>query len=638
MTTHWDGRPLAADVIGLAWPGPPDPGVGYAAAGGGPPVRVPAGHLADFLAAHPRAGFAADLAGPHPFRPGDAVVNENRLYDINLLSNLAHSADLDLNLPVPENPAGFGWEAYSESVRSHAVRLLGCAERAAGRAGADTAAVGRFGPLGIGLEVRSAVAVTGGGVGFRIVDSRLPRLQAALDRRQTVARRELENCPAAKKFANKPGTSGFLDRGHAGDNVAARMTFIDDFIYTVRRRDGLPVPFPTETADLHAWEFLAPHHRVVAAWLELAAVADLRESLTPGGVVWPRVSTFPELRTTGPDLSYLRRLAGAGALSPAGSDSRLLVVRVPDLELRTLAVCLERRHGDGELARRIRDRGTPEVRQELVRRVSGLSVEAFIPHLTGQSAEYRLWDAVGGAALKYFPRGVTNRTLETWLVEYESGVVPRAAQVAAAWDGFRELAPSLADYSAADVTAIVAENLGVSAGELTAALAERAAGFGLDPAGADIPTVLDIMLRDTQSDPRSPGNRAVSFFATEQPFLENRLATGPYRGRGELIRRMLGSDHMTPTGRVYGDAMPLQSSGTDHLELADGVRKALLYALAAAGFRVAGFAGDEVAVLVPDGGTAESHLATARQVAEDAISGLLYGLQVGVGCAVTSEW
>jgi hypothetical protein len=94
--------------------------------------------------------------------------------------------------------------------------------------------------------------------------------------------------------------------------------------------------------------------------------------------------------------------------------------------------------------------------------------------------EVRVWDDLAAAALKYFPRGIPNQTLETWLLRYEAGVTPSASQVAAAWQGFRELAPTLPDYCSGNVLQVVAANLNVAPDELTSAMARLAADLGMD--------------------------------------------------------------------------------------------------------------------------------------------------------------
>ena len=245
----WDGGCLN-DLIGLAWPDPAQPGGAFAAAGGGRVVLVAGDRLTDFLSAHPQACFVADIGRPHGFDVTDGAVDrlvvESRLYDIGLLSELVRLAAPGVTRPPPDRPAGPGWAGYSESLRADAARLLAHAEGAAARIGADPLCGTRFGPFGIGLDVRRALAAARGGPGLRLTEAGRRQVIAVLAERERVARTELKSVPAARSFANTRGGVGFLDRGDLGTDRGAIEAFVRGIIRGVRMRDRLPIPAPAD--------------------------------------------------------------------------------------------------------------------------------------------------------------------------------------------------------------------------------------------------------------------------------------------------------------------------------------------------------------------------------------------------------
>jgi hypothetical protein len=126
---------------------------------------------------------------------------------------------------------------------------------------------------------------------------------------------------------------------------------------------------------------LAPHHRAVAAASELRTIRVLRTALADGGILTPQVVSFPDLCSAQPDVSYLRHFAGRGIIAPPDSGSIFVVIGLPDLDLRTLAVCLERRYGDTALGETIRNQGSTSVRLRIAQRVSRLEPDEFLERL-----------------------------------------------------------------------------------------------------------------------------------------------------------------------------------------------------------------------------------------------------------------
>lgn len=631
---EWDGPHLADNLIGLSWPDPAQGDGNFAAAVPGKVVLVPVECLGGFITAHPEARYIVDLDGPHGLDLNVAEVHtavvENRVLDISLLQELVTLAAPGVKRPLLERPDGSEWAKYCVQLRDEAARLLAHAEAAEARVEANPALGRSFGPLALGLDVRGALAATGAGSGIRLTPGGLQRVTAALDERERVARAELTDIPAAKSFANTGGGRNFLNRGDLGDDPGAIRAFVGSIIRGVRMRDRLPVPGPADPAHLISWDLLVPHSRAAAAASELRKVHEVREALVGGEPIRPRVTTFPEFQTSNPDLSYIKRVAGNRLFSPVDGGNRFLVVALPDLELRTLAICLERRYGDDTLNRAILDEGVASVRLKVALAFSGLEVDQFLARLG--TDEGRRWNELAAAVLKFVPLGVADRTLESWLLMYFTGTAPSAARVRAARQSFDELAPSLSRYVTFGALQVISDNMGVSVGELTDALATMAADLGLQAGAADITKLLDLLLQNTTGDGSSAGDRLFTLFATDKYLPGNRLAARPYRDQDELVRELLAMDYSTPTGRVYGGALPLQVVGRDHVELADGIRKVVYYALVAGGFPVAAFDDEEFVVVIPDDGNAD---ASKRRAAES-VRGVLAGWAGWVADSVTS--
>ncbi len=641
----WDGCPLRDGLIGLAWPDTGSASGAFAASDGNRVVLVPDERFADFLNAHPGSRFAADLDHTRCFVGTDGAVNrvvlDNRLYPIGLLSALVRQAAPRGNAPPCRHLGGDAWVADSGRLRDAAARLLDLADEAIERVEVGRRQVSRFGPLGIGLDVRGALAAADGVAGVRVAGHRLNLVKDKLAARKSKASAALAESRAAKTFAHKVGRERFLDTGDPGDNgdhAKALATFVRDLCGLVRFRDDLVAPAPEDSKDMAAWRLLAPHSKAVAAWIELVTVNELLTALEGSPVLRPHPLSFPELRYAGPDLTYLRRWAGPRALSPTSDDEMFVVVRIPDLELRALASCLVKRAGDGALAELIRRRGVDGVREELILRTSNLSVDDLVLHAQRDSQEFRSWTEVSRATLAYASRGVDQANLENWLVQYEFGILPRAMDLKRAREALEGLAPALRDYCSVSAEQLAAGNLRSTVPELRTVLGSLIGTLGTDADQSVVRSACDILLSEYDPNRASANNRLWRAFTSRERFSQNPLASRSFLLGADLIRALLGADHITPTGRMYGQAPPIQVIGRDHLELADGVRKAVYYALVANGHRVAGFAGDEFAVLVPKAGAVGGGAPQLETLSRNALAGWADEIAEAVTAQLVSDW
>lgn len=619
----WDGLSLTDDVIGLSWPDPAQPNSAFAAACKGRVVLVPDVKFAAFLAAHPAAHFVADLERPHGLDVTnsaiDRVVTGNRLYDIGLLSELTHVAAPGVDTSLPQRPDGHDWASYSEVLRAAAVRLIRYAEAATVRADARCGrGAERFGLLGIGLDVRGAVAASRGAPGVRLTGPNRDRVLAALGKREQVARSVLRESPAARTLANTRGGAAFLDTGELGTDVAANERFAAAVLADVRMRGSVPVPYPADLSHAPSWDLLAPHSALAAAMAELKTIHDARSALGDGEFLRPRIAVFPELRALTPDIGYLRRIADKRIFTPPEDETAFLIVSLRDLELRCLAVCLENTHGDSTLAGRLRDRTNAPLVMELARAVSGLDRNEFIGAVASENG--RAWSAIAATVAKYVPLGISDQTLEAWLTGYETGFTPSARQVAAARHALFKLIPGLARYCESNVAEIIAGNLGVPHEEVTRVFGASTAALGTGESESDTLGTLDV-LRTSRKGSHEVRDHLVALLGSDRAFIKNPIACGPVKSPAALVDALLATNSSSPTGRIYTDALPLQVVGRDHVELADGVRKVVYHALVAGGFPVAAFDDEEFVAVVPAG----SDPATVSHLAVERVRGALAG-------------
>ncbi|WP_439624728.1 hypothetical protein [Gemmata sp.] len=613
----WSGCPLPGMVLGMVWPEPANATDVFAASSAGGMVLVPGVRLDEFLRAHQNAIFAVDLERPHGFDVTNSAINrmvtENRLYDVGLLAELTHLAAPGVATSLPKRPVGEHWASYSKDLRDAAVRLIRFAEAAVGRADAHSGhGAERFGLFGIGLDVRGAVAASRGAPGVRLTGPNRDRVLAALAEREEVARSAIRVSPAARTLANTRGGAAFLGTGLLGEDVVANERFAAAILADVRMRGLVPVPYPADLSHACSWDLLAPHSKVAAAAAELRAIHDARRALGDGEVLHPRIGVFPELRALTPDVGYLRRVVGKKIFTPPGNETTFLIVSLRELALRSLAVCLEDTHDDSTLAGRLRDRTNAPLVMELARAVSGLDRNEFIGAAASENG--RAWSAIAATVARYVPLGISDQTLEAWLTGYETGFTPSARQVAAARRTLFALIPGLAGYCESNVAGLIAGNLGVPPEEVTRVLGASTAALGTGESESDTLGTLDV-LRTSRKGSHEVRDQLVALLGSDRAFITNPMACCPVKSPAALVDALLATTYSSPTGRIYADALPLQVVGRDHVELADGVRKAVYHALVAGGFPVAAFDDGEFVAVVPAGGnTADVERAAVDRV------------------------
>jgi hypothetical protein len=357
------------------------------------------------------------------------------------------------------------WERAAESIRWYAEQRLGRADRAIRRAGVPQELVSQFGPLGIGLDVRFAAAMATSRPRLRVAADRLTGLHSSLDRREVVARDLFLRHAANANYLGKPGGAfvghegvrAVVDELSRSNRHEALWSVPNALADRLRRQDGLPIEFDWERRQEQDVSLLAPLHPAVAAAYELFRIEGTRQAVDASGAVRTVSTDLAVPRTAQPDVSYLRKTTGAGAVEADGSDVALLIVTAPGLETYCLADCLARGFDDDGLARTLAESGVEEVRHSLARGTGRWNADEYLELFSARDSRVVRSLQLADLCLKYLPRGVRRENLEGWLAVFESGVEARAREVAGAWTALRELAPSVVSYcvpDAADLAAV----------------------------------------------------------------------------------------------------------------------------------------------------------------------------------------
>jgi hypothetical protein len=204
-----------------------------------------------------------------------------------------------------------------------------------------------------------------------------------------------------------------------------------------------------------------------------------------------------------------------------------------------------------------------------------------------------------------------------------------------------EIYPELSLYLAEDGMALLAHNLGTSAGELWDAFDRKGTRAWFIACGVkNIVRGKTLNSRNEPYNPRySDGVWDTLIRLCRDPDLKPLLE--PRQGSEALARRLFGSGVVTLTGRVRGRVAYSQCRNTPFQGLAADGAKLALWRLVRAGFRVIGFVHDEVLVELPDEGGYVSLAVADRVVAilcEEMESVLFGGVPVGCEATLSTCW
>jgi hypothetical protein len=342
------------------------------------------------------------------------------------------------------------------------------------------------------------------------------------------------------------------------------------------------------------WEVLARCDPLLRAWSELMTVPDVARSCASAAAsgLRPRYEVVPQIRSSGPDLSTLRRLCGAGLFRPAPGH-RFLVLELRHLELRALAAVCLRRCGQSRLADIfIRGQGPDDCVAAGLARLAPAELAAL------RAGDPRAHDRrlrVARALLAAVPMGFSEEGVRE-IARSEFGLDDLGLAEVHRLHGrlLNDVLPELGEYLRDDTVEALAGNLKVAPGDLYGplvccrlphgpSLPELRGWFrGHKPLPADRRESLQVLLRVRNA------NEALRPLITKQVF------------DFTLYVALFGRRVTTLSGRVRGRMLFAEARQAEYLDLADDAAKAALFALAAGGLQAAAFADYTVVVEVPD--------------------------------------
>jgi hypothetical protein len=479
-----------------------------------------------------------------------------------------------------------------------------------------------FGPLALGLEVQAGIALAAAGrYGLHLDEGdRRSAVKACQRIRDDAIARLRQDREIKGIFTTERGQVRLDGRGYPEIHEGPKDVWLKRLLGAVPVVHGLPILVLTgkkgRVIGPRRWHPVARCHPLLADWARLYDACDLQNVLAgaPRRGVRPRYEVFPRLRSSAPDLDAVQRLGLPPVFLPA--QGSFLVIAFAGLALRALAAVLERDDPGSRFAALCR-REDPS--WEVARFLSGLDEAGFVALAASDRKAADRWRRLARALLHYVPLGVSEEGFcDT--VSRDSDDPLALPEVREHYRRLKERFPDIGGYVRDDTLARIAANLGVPVEHLAGRLrgwanrhespdALTLALLGQEPYCADLHRILDVL--------RSCGCERL------EPVLQ---AASEGRPCEEFYLTLTGRPFVSRTGRVYGRMTPGEALGLTHLDLADAVRKHVLYEIVAAGHPLAGIAGDEFALQVSDREEVEpirtEVVRLARSTAEEILSGM----------------
>jgi hypothetical protein len=313
------------------------------------------------------------------------------------------------------------------------------------------------------------------------------------------------------------------------------------------------------------------------------------------GVIRPRYEVVPRIRSIGPDLDQVRRVAPPGSLSAAEPGHTLLVARFPDLLLKCHAAACERRGGQSQLGGLFRVGVDPTrflawrlADRERVRS-GGVEVPRFVfdEEMEREPGLFERWMRMARALLDLVPRGLAApqvRNILRW--DYDVNVGPSEAEDLVMFV-VEDVLLDLAWPVAADRTfEVLARNLRCS-----------------------IKAVIDFALLDEHAATAEAALRNLIAGKADSPAAFERLGAicrneslrGMFarrRGSPALFEALFAGYALSSGGRLRRGTFFAGAQAAEYLDLADDVLAAAAFAVVVAGYDLVGCAGYELAVQV----------------------------------------
>jgi hypothetical protein len=377
------------------------------------------------------------------------------------------------------------------------------------------------------------------------------------------------------------------------------------------------------------WGFLARCHRLLRAHADLTTAPAVARACAVSGPLRPGYEVLPRIRSREPDLGALRRLCGQGLFQPAPGH-RFLVVELKDLELRSLAAVLRQRGGHSRLAESFL-RGA-DLYADTAAALASLAPGDFAALRTSDPPRHDRWLRVARALLTAAPMGLGVECVrEVARAEFsldDLGLNEARRLHARLLDLFPELGGYLRD----DTVEVLAGNLGVTPADLQGPILSCALPHG--------PSMADFRGWFRGDNRRLPPDGREGLRSLLNVWNRNDSLRPLVRGAFDrtLYVALFGRRVTTLAGRVRGGMLFAEARQAEYLDLADDAAKSALFALAAGGFGVVAFAGNDIVaeVSVPEG--LDARVARAETLARQAVATVLRFVPASCPARVLASW
>ncbi|WZP00368.1 hypothetical protein EP7_002008 [Isosphaeraceae bacterium EP7] len=660
----WGGRILSGGTIAMAVEineathgRASTPTVALAAADtGADSCILQPGEIGPFLLSHRDRTFAcydsrmwfwsiADCVG-EVGEPGQVLLElcrTNRIVDVRLLDQLVWLADgasspvtrtldelghyrSDLYVGSAEAPirtygpstGGAATESDSGSVtlleRACATREIEHAlreqvDRICEEEGLDLGVICRHGPLGLGIEVRGAVTLARATRrGLRVRADQLETLDTQADQIYRASSLSLGRDARAQDCFRWDGEDVRLKDGKFPDARPKKLAILLGQAAsnsTDERQLSIETPEDGDgnvSIDPRRWGDLIHLDPILEAWSQLTIAADLKVAmarLAGDRIFLPAYEVVPAIRAYNPDVVGLRRLVDAPIFEP-GPGRKFLVLYLRDLELRCFAELVERQGGCSQLAGWFRAGIDPIAEVASRFHEPPLAGEEFTSEIAKDPAECRRLLAISETFLRGLTRGYSAAQSRVMLglergIEIDASKSAEYQRIMTAETGLERV--YLPDD---EVVLTLLRALACETSELASII-----GRQRDEHDASLRNLISGRSRD-----RSLLRRMAAI--CRNPALRTVLESGS--GSKALHEAIFSRSVVTATGRIVGGRAFAGVHRAILLDLADAVRKEVLFSVVEQGLCVAGAFHDQILIDAPagpDDRAANSSLVTA---------------------------
>jgi hypothetical protein len=613
MSDDWNGQPLAGDLLAVVIGGSATSPTLTVATPTGQLIVVPPSQIGDFLRGHRHVQLACfDVASLHrnleswlrsvDDREAISVLwgysRDGRLNDVQILDRLVRLAEQsDRHLPT-RSLADLARDSFESSASSADLQapqviltvcenLLARAGHIAARLGIDQSLTERFGPLGHRIEVQGAIGFDRMRQhGLRTDPAKLDEAIRTCEERRDAAINGWREDPQFRrclhfkdeKVVMKPDGFPRLRDKRFQDALAVIAAPLAGV-------HGVPLPVPfignERSAILRDWLRICPYHPFLRGWYEMMSACALRNTLVRAGndLLQPAYHTWPRMHSVGPDLETVRRFDLFSVVRPERGKFHV-ALELHDIELVALASVLEQKHADASLANALRAANDPYM--ILASRLFDFDNHDLLRPNSRQPEKDTHWLNVARCLLHIVPRGVgIDGLLLSATQDFKLRLMRSEAK--RFHDLTIETFPGLHDYLRDDTLERFAGNLHLSP-DAVAGILQYTTDLG--PSSWIKRTFFDrdegIEIQHIQRELWQHTNECRQGSPTPTP--------------AGLYEMLIAKDMVTPIGQVLGKASLWESLGAAHLHMADAIRKACVFAIAASGEQIVALAGNEIIV------------------------------------------